>query len=81
MLPTAPLLSTGPSSIWTPQTLKGKRRGILHVYILQTTFFNMQRDNTCRCAATVGKEVVVIRQRSAEPEVGNLALGSNSWPT
>lgn len=36
--------------------------------------------NTLRCAATVASGVAVIRHRSAEPDVGFLALGSNSWP-
>lgn len=36
---------------------------------------------TFRCAATVAREVLVMRHRSAEPEVGCLALGSNSWPS
>lgn len=37
--------------------------------------------NTIRCAATVARGVLVMRHRSAEPEVGCLALGSNSWPS
>lgn len=37
--------------------------------------------NTIRCAATVVRGVLVMRHRSAEPEVGCLALGSNSWPS
>lgn len=37
--------------------------------------------NTLRCAATVVRGVLVMRHRSAEPEVGCLALGSNSWPS
>lgn len=36
---------------------------------------------TFRCAATSARGVLVMRQRSAEPEVGFLALGSNSWPS
>ena len=37
--------------------------------------------STFKCAATIARGVLVMRHRSAEPEVGCLAFGSNSWPS
>lgn len=36
--------------------------------------------STFRCAATVVRGVLVMRHKSAEPDVGCLAFGWNSWP-
>ncbi len=95
MAPTAPLLSTGPSSISTPQTCRGEETtetdtehfsgtSVVTKCDKQSGFKRIatyKRWKTFRCAATVARGVLVMRHRSAEPEVGCLALGSNSWPS
>lgn len=74
------LLDLNPTSLewiknWNSVTCQNKQTDYM------TQYAKGQEANTCRCAATAGRGVFVIRHRSAEPEVGRLALGSNSWPT
>lgn len=87
MVPTAPVLSTGPSSIATPQACR-EETDMNHLIFppsqwLHNVTFKIKTFvwGTLRWAATAGRGVLVMRQRSAEPVTGCLAFGSNSWPS
>lgn len=90
MRPTAPVLSTGPSSIVTPHAWNNKMTFVHYIWwIVNVVGFSIccacvmytSTEITWRWAATVFSGVVVIRHKSTDPGVGFLALGSNSFPT
>lgn len=82
MVPTAPVLSTGPSSISMPQAYNNSFNEAIGLDLtVSHRKCGGSRSDTFRCAATWVRGVLVMRHRSVEPEVGCFALGSNSCPS